>query len=70
MDSYQFAEKHYTVDRINAYLENPQSSKLNVEAAYSSLFWTGTGIFMAGFALLSFGVAISWRLSTSASGSQ
>jgi hypothetical protein len=70
MDSYQFAEKHYTVDRINAYLENPQSPKLKVEATYSSLFWTGTGIFMAGFALLSFGVAISWRLSTSASGSQ
>lgn len=61
MDTEQFNEKYRMVDQINAFLENPQSPKLKIESAYSNLFWIGTGIFMVGFALLSFGVVISFH---------
>lgn len=70
MDTEQFNEKHQMVDQINAFLEDPQSSKLKIESAYSSLFWIGTGILMAGFAILSFGVVMSWKFRTSVVGNQ
>jgi hypothetical protein len=70
MDTEQFNEKYRMADQINAFLENPQSPKLKIESAYSKLFWIGTGIFILGFALLSFGVVISWQFNTSALGSK
>jgi hypothetical protein len=62
MDTEQFSEKHRIVDKVNAFLGNPQSPILKIESGYSSLFWIGAGIFIAGFALLSFGIVISWQL--------
>ncbi len=62
MDTEQFNEKHRIVDKVNAFLENPQSPILKIESGYSTLFWIGTGIFTSVFALLSFGVVISWWL--------
>jgi hypothetical protein len=61
MDTEQFNEKHRMVDKINTFLENPQSPILKIESGYSTLFWIGSGIFMIVFALLGFGVVISWR---------
>jgi hypothetical protein len=66
MDTEQFYEKHRIVDEINAFLKNPQSPMLKIESSYSTLFWIGSGIFIAVFALLSFGVVISWRLISNA----
>jgi hypothetical protein len=64
MDTEQFNEKHRIVDKVNAFLENPQSPILKIESGYSSLFWIGAGIFIAGFALLSFVIKISWQLTS------
>ena len=70
MDTEQFNEKHRLVDKVNTFLESPQLFTLKVESPYSTLFWTGAGIFAALLALLSFGVIISWRLLNTASDSQ
>jgi hypothetical protein len=64
MDTEQFSEKHRIVDKVNAFLGNPQSPLLKIESGYSSLFWIGAGIFIAGFALLSFVIKISWQLTS------